>query len=157
MSTSRFAVTRHTQRLGAARRFGTHAIASLAAAAAIVAVASVPAIAAAAPVAGDTYVYRLSNGYNNEARGQISYRVDKIDADHAVVAVSANTSHAEMAHTEIYANDGNWLRRPLINHDQPVEFEFAPVYPAYVFPLEGFMSFTKVRVPTCVSCQAAYP
>ena len=26
---------------------------------------------------GDAYVYRISNGYNNEVRGKVSYRVEK--------------------------------------------------------------------------------
>jgi hypothetical protein len=47
-----------------------------------------------------------------------------------------------MAHTEIYTSDGNGVRRPLINHDRPVEYEFAPVYPAYEFPLEAGKSWS---------------
>ena len=35
----------------------------------------------------------------------------------------------------MYTREGNWLRHPVINHDQPVEYEFAQAYPAYVFPL----------------------
>src|SRR6266404_1664229 len=92
-------VAQHAQRRLTARQFGIHTIASLAAAA--MAVVSAPALAEASPAAGDTYVYRLSNGFNNEARGQISYRVEKIDAGRIVVAVSANTLTAEMANTEI--------------------------------------------------------
>jgi MFS-type transporter involved in bile tolerance (Atg22 family) len=38
--------------------------------------------AAAAPVAGDTYVYRVINGYNSELVGQVTYRVDKVDASY---------------------------------------------------------------------------
>ncbi len=133
-------VAQHTQRRLTARRFGFRTIALLAAAAMVT--ASAPALGEAAPAAGDTYVYRLSNGFNNEARGQISYRVEKIDAGRIVVAVSANTLPAEMAHTEIYTSDGNSVRRPLINHDRPVEYEFAPVYPAYEFPLEAGKSWS---------------
>ena len=45
-------------------------------------------------------------------------------------------------HTEVYTPEGNWLRHPLINHDQPVEYEFAQPYPAYVFPLDTGKSWS---------------
>ncbi len=94
------------------------------------------AIATAAPVAGDTYVYRVVNAYNNETRGQVSYRVDKVDTDRIVMSVATETPGVNIATTEIYAPDGNWLRHPVTNRDQPVDYEFAPAYPAYQFPLE---------------------
>ncbi len=47
-----------------------------------------------AAATGDTYVYRISNGYNNEVRGKISYRVDKADADRIEVAVTTDTPSA---------------------------------------------------------------
>ena len=81
--------------------------------------------AGALAATGDTYVYRVSNGYNNEARGKISYRVDKADADRVEVAVTTDTPSAGVARTEIYNQDGNWLRHPLVNHDQLREYEFA--------------------------------
>ncbi len=42
---------------------------------AVLMVASVSAVAAA-PAVGDTYVYRVTNGYNQEVVGQVTYRVD---------------------------------------------------------------------------------
>ena len=118
-------------------------LALVAAAAAIVVLTPGPAVAAA--VAGDTYVYRFSNGYSNEARGQISHRIEKVDADRMVVSVTADNPSAGIARTEIYTNEGDWLRHPITNHDQPVEYEFAPAYPAYPFPLEPGKSWS-VRV-----------
>ena len=91
---------------------------------------------AASPAAGDTYVYRVLNGYNHEVRGQITYRVDKVEADRVTVSVAADNTALGMPHNEVYTLDGNWLRHPLINHDQPVEYEFSPAYPAYVLPLD---------------------
>ena len=44
--------------------------------------------------------------------------------------------------TEVYTPDGNWLRHPLINHDQPVEYDFAQPYPAYMFPLDTGKSWS---------------
>ena len=92
--------------------------------------------AQAAPVVGDTYVYRVVNGYNNETRGQVSYRIDKAEADRIVMSVTTERPGVQLATTEIYTPDGKWLRHPVINRDQPVEYEFAPAYPSYDFPLE---------------------
>jgi hypothetical protein len=83
---------------------------------------------------GDTYVYRISNGYNSEVRGKINYRVEKADADRVEVAVTTDTPSAGSARTEVYASNGNWLRRPLASHDQLREFEFARPLPVYVPP-----------------------
>jgi hypothetical protein len=91
---------------------------------------------AAPPAAGDTYVYRVMNGYNNESRGQVSYRVDKAEADHIIMSVTADTPVLQHAPTEIDAPDGKWLRHALINRDQLVDYEFAPAYPSYEFPLD---------------------
>ncbi len=117
-----------------ARPRWTHVLASILGASAIV--VAIGGRAAAAPTAGDTYVYRVLNGYNSEVRGQIQYRVDKIEADRVAVAVTTDTPSLGTARTEIYTKDGNWLRRPLVNHDQLREYEFATAYPAYVFPLD---------------------
>lgn len=100
------------------------------------------ASAVAAPLAGETYVYRLSNGYNNEPRAQVTYRVDKVDADRVAVVVSADPQSVETTRTEVYTGNGNSLRRTLTSHDQPREFEFSPAYPAYVFPLEPGKSWS---------------
>jgi hypothetical protein len=108
----------------------------------IIAAIAPPVASAASAVAGDTFAYRVSNGYNNEARGQIQYRIDKIDADRITVSVSIDVPALGLPHTEIYTNEGNWLRHPLTNHDQPVEYEFSPPYPAYVFPLEAGKSWS---------------
>ena len=105
-----------------------------------------PRAASAAPAAGDVYVYRVVNGYNSEVLGKITYRVDQVGADRIVMAVTTDVPALGLARTEVYTRDGNWLRHPLINHDQPVEYEFTPAYPAYVFPLEPGASWS-VRVP----------
>jgi hypothetical protein len=42
----------------------------------------------------------------------------------------------------VLTREGNWLRHPVVNHDQPVEYEFAPAYPAYVFPLDPRKSWS---------------
>jgi hypothetical protein len=94
---------------------------------------------------GDTYVYRISNGYNSEVRGNINYRVEKADADRIEVAVTTDTPSAGSARIEIYTKNGNWLRRPLASHDQLREFEFTQPLPVYV-PPAGADGSWSVRV-----------
>jgi len=78
-------------------------------------------------------------------RGTISYRVEKAEAGRVEVAVSTDTPGAGDARTEIYAPNGNWLRRALASHNQVVDYDFAPAYPAYPLPLEQGKSWS-VRV-----------
>lgn len=85
---------------------------------------------------GDIYIYRFSDGYGNLQGGKVSYRVDRIDADRVVMSVAPDVGREGVARTEIYTGDGNWLRHPLNSHDERVDYEFAPAFPAYVFPLE---------------------
>lgn len=97
---------------------------------------------AAAPVVGETWTYRVANGYNNEVRGRVEYRVDKVEAGRITVQVVPEMPAMGFQRTEVYTSEGNWLRHPLINHDRPVEYEFAQPYPAYVFPLEPGKSWS---------------
>jgi hypothetical protein len=92
---------------------------------------------AATPAVGDVYVYRVTNGYSKEVRGQIVYRVEKADSNGIAMAASPDAPSLGEAHTEVYLANGNWLRHPVVNHDRPVDHEFSPAYPAYEFPLEA--------------------
>lgn len=145
INTSRFRTTSSASVPHVGGRTRARAMAAAVTAAAIVVAALHPVISAAAPAAGDTYVYRYTDGYTKQLRGQISYRVDSADANRVVEAVTADTPSAGTARTDIYTTDGNWLRHPLVNHDQPVEYEFATAYPAYLFPLETGKSWS-VRI-----------
>ena len=123
-----------------------------------IAIAAVAAIvsqaAAAAPSAGDTYVYRLVNGYNNEERAQLRHQVERVEAGRVTVAVSADKADGGVARTEIYTGDGNWLQREIESHGRPVEYAFAAAYPAYAFPLESGKKWSA-RVPARVSATGA--
>jgi hypothetical protein len=99
-------------------------------------------LASAAPATGDVYVYRISNGYNNELRGHISYRVEAVEAGRVTVAVTPDHPSLGPARSETYAADGNWLRHPVTNHDRPVDYEFSPAFPAYDFPLDAGKSWS---------------
>lgn len=105
-------------------------------------IAAAIAAEAAAPAAGDSWAYRVINGYNNEVRGKIQYRIDKVDADRVAVAYSNDGVQLGRPRTDVYTSDGNWLRHPLINHDQPVVYDFAQPYPAYMFPLDTGKSWS---------------
>jgi hypothetical protein len=107
----------------------------VAAAAAVIAVSA--RTADAAPATGDTYVYRITNKYNKESRGEVRLRIEQIAADGTTVSVTPSKSEAGAPRTQVYAKDGNWLRHPLESHGKPVEYIFAAPYPAYVFPLEA--------------------
>jgi hypothetical protein len=85
----------------------------------------------ASAATGDAYVYRVVNGYNNEVRGTVQYRVEKFSADRVEVAVTTDTPSAGSTRTEIYSGGGNWLRHPLATHDQLRDFEFATALPVY--------------------------
>ncbi len=98
---------------------------------------------------GDAWVYRLSNGYNNEVRGQIRYQVEKIDAGRTVVSATPDNPSLGQAYTVVYTKEGNWLRHPVASHGQSVEYEFATAYPAYVFPLQPDKSWS-LRVNAAV-------
>ena len=102
-----------------------------------------------APTMGDTYSYRLINGYNKEVRGTVHYQVERVDADRITVSASPDNSEAGFAHTATYTLEGNWLRNLVESHGVPVEYVFATAYPAYVFPLEPGKSWS-VRVKATV-------
>jgi len=97
------------------------------------------------PAVGDTAVYRVINVYNGEARGEVRFRVDKVERDRIIVAGTSATPAAGFPREEIYTADGNWLRRALASHNQVVDYDFAPAYPAYPLPLEQGKSWS-VRV-----------
>jgi hypothetical protein len=92
--------------------------------------------AAAAPASGDTYVYRLVNGYSKEVRGQLRHRVDRVDPESITVAVTPDNAQAGFEHTTVFTKDGNSMRRLMESHGQKVDYLVSTAYPAYVFPLE---------------------
>lgn len=95
------------------------------------------------PAVGDTAVYRVINAYNGEVQGEIKYRVDQVGAGHVVVDVNTSSAYAGLPHTEVYTAEGNRLRHPVINHDRPTDYDFAPPFPAYPFPLDFGKSWSQ--------------
>lgn len=112
--------------------------------------------AGAAPAPGDTWSYRVINAYNGETRGSVRYRVEKADADRVALAVTPDQPALGSARTDVYTAAGLGVRQPLINHDQPVEYEFAQPYPAYDFPLENGKSWsTRVEATNAANGRKA--
>ena len=108
------------------------------------------ALAASSPAVGDSYVYRLVNGFTKEVRGQLLYRVDKVDSNTVAVSVTPDSSAAGLQRTEIYTKEGNWLKHQVESHGGQAEYEFGTAYPAYVFPLDTGKSWS-VRVNATVA------
>src|SRR5260221_683658 len=51
--------------------------------------------------AGDIAVYRVINANSGEVRGEIRYRVDKVESASVVVSVSASSPYMGVAPTEV--------------------------------------------------------
>lgn len=103
-------------------------------------------IANAHAAQGDAYAYRVYNGYNNEVRGQLSYRVDKAPGDRIETSVTPDTPALGTARTDVSAKDGNWIRRVLPSHDQLREFEFVQPFPVYGPPASDTDGSWSVRM-----------
>jgi hypothetical protein len=112
-------------------------------AAASAAVLIAPGAPAAAPAAGDSYVYRIVNGYSKESRGQVQYKVDKADSSGYTVLVTPDRASAGAERTEVYTAEGNGLSQPVESHGMKVDYVFATAYPAYVFPLAAGKAWSQ--------------
>ncbi len=99
----------------------------------------------AGAAAGDTYVYRVTNKYSKETRGNVTFRVSQADAGGVTYSVEP-AGRAGAARTQVHDKDGNWLRYPIESHGKRVEYVFATPGPAYAFPLEAGKSWSvKVK------------
>jgi hypothetical protein len=87
---------------------------------------------------GNAWRYAVRDGFTRIARGEVEYRVQSVVGDAVTVEVLTD-GHAS---TEIYARDGNWLRRPATNLQ---EFGYSPAYRALDFPLSPGKTW-KARV-----------
>jgi hypothetical protein len=96
------------------------------------------AAAHAAPAVGETYVYRVVNGYNNEMVGYQQHEITAAGAAQAqAVSVTPDTRDLGLPRIEIYAANGQWLRHPLDNHGLATDYEFTPALPAVQAPAAG--------------------
>jgi len=112
-------------------------------------VALQPVLAASPPAVGDAMVYHLVNGYNREILAQLSYRVEKVDAERATLRVTPDRAAGGVERTETVTREGNWLLHAVASHGEFVDYEFSAPFPAYVFPLDPGKTWS-VRVPARV-------
>jgi hypothetical protein len=81
-------------------------------------------------VAGETWTYRVRDGFTGLERGSRNYRVTGAAGDRMEVRVSLDGGTRE--EIEVYDRGWNGLRHPATNLQS---FEYAPRYPAFAFPL----------------------
>lgn len=103
--------------------------------AAVLAVLCFSAAPAAVAAVGDAYTYRVTDRYTNEARGDITYQVDKIEGNRVMASVSSQNALVEAGRTAIFTSEGNWVRHAIDSHGIPQTIEFSAESPAYAFPL----------------------
>lgn len=116
----------------------------------VAAMMSVPrSIAATSP--GDTYVYRVINGYNHLTVGHVRHEVTPAAPSRGqVTAVTVDNAALGQSRTESVDEDGRWLRRPLDNHGIAVGYDFIPSLPTVQPSLAPGQSWSA-RVPAKVS------
>jgi hypothetical protein len=77
---------------------------------------------------GDTWRYAVRDAFTNLPRGELEYRVTRVEGD----TVTVEARSGDRVTTELYTRSGNWLRRPATNMQ---EFSYNPPYEALAFPL----------------------
>ena len=85
--------------------------------------ADVPAV-----TVGESWTYRVRDGYTGLDRGTERYRVQQVSAGNITVAREGSG----VAEVEIYDSRWNWLKRPAANLQS---FDYSPAYKAFDFPL----------------------
>jgi hypothetical protein len=116
------------------RRFAVAALAA-AATACTTPQAGVPTgshAAAEAPrvAVGESWTYRVHDGFTGLPRGTLRYRVSAVSAERITVSVTAEDGASE--ETRIFDRQWNWVRHPATNLQT---FTYDPPYAAYAFPL----------------------
>jgi hypothetical protein len=93
--------------------------------------AGMPVSVAAPEVrAGDTWTYRVTDGYTGIVRGEQRETVTAVSGGRITVSAPLERSDG----VQIYDTEWNWLRRPATNLQT---FEYRPAYRAFDFPLHA--------------------
>jgi hypothetical protein len=89
----------------------------------------------AAPAIADTFVYRVTNGYNRETVGHLRQVLTPGSTTYnQVVDVTVDSPMLGVPRSEVYAGAGLWQRRTIDSHGVPVEYVFASPLPAVQSP-----------------------
>jgi hypothetical protein len=100
--------------------------------------------------AGDTWRYAVRDAFTNLPRGEVEYRVTRVEGDTATVEVRSG----DLVSTELYTRSGNWLRRPATNMQ---EFSYSPAYEAFAFPLAAGKTWKSESVATDPADGRSFP
>lgn len=93
--------------------------------------AGMPAAVAAPEISvGDTWTYRVRDGYTGIGRGDQRYRVTEAGNGRIMTAVSREGGAED--EIQIYDREWNWLKHPATNLQS---FDYIPPYQAFAFPL----------------------
>jgi hypothetical protein len=106
--------------------------------------------APAAPRAGATWRYAVSDGYTRLSRGSIEYRIVDVMSDSMTVEVKGYDGER----TETYTHDWNWLVRPATNMQT---FVYTPAYQALPFPLQAGKRWRQVGTATDPATGRSFP
>lgn len=77
---------------------------------------------------GDSWTYRVRDGFTGIERRTERYRVERVGGGNITVARDDNG----VAETQVYDGQWNWLKRPATNLQS---FDYSPAYQAFDFPL----------------------
>ena len=77
---------------------------------------------------GDSWTYRVRDGFTRLPREDQRHQVTRVGADRIEVAGAVERGDG----TQVYDREWNWLRRPATDLQT---FEYSPAYPAFAFPL----------------------
>ena len=102
---------------------------------------STQSVTAPSVAVGETWTYRVHDGYTGLDRGTERYRVDQVTAGNITVA----RERMGVEETQIYDGSWNWLQRPATNLQS---FRYSPAYQAFDFPLTPGKQWEARLTPT---------
>src|SRR5262245_13421345 len=86
------------------------------------------AVSAPSIAAGDSWTYRVRDGFTGLARGDQRHEVTRVGGDRIEVAGAVDLGDG----MQVYDREWNWVRRPATDLQT---FEYTPAYQAFAFPL----------------------
>src|SRR4030095_4203792 len=113
---------------------------------------STATVPAPAVTTGDSWTYRVRDGYTGLERGTQTLRVTESGKDRMVVAVSGANVAGEELH--VYDREWGWLRRPAMSLPT---FDYQPSYQAFAFPLAPGKTWRERLVATDPRNQRRFP
>lgn len=86
------------------------------------------AVSAPSVTAGDSWTYRVRDGFTGLPRGDQRHEVTRVGGDRIEVAGAVDLGDG----MQVYDREWNWVRRPATDLQT---FEYSPAYQAFAFPL----------------------